>query len=280
MRSTKAMLGALALLGCARTTEAPRASGALAYREAAEVVLDVAANGEALVGRVLPAEPESDADRALAPTRLTREGRRPWRDPEVLELRYIPGTTAVLTLTRAHTLTRRPSPDAPAVELDREVFGPLSLDALGTAVVYTRGDPPELTVMRRDLSSGDVVAVAPSLVPAWCPALSADGSEVVVVASPEGHPALFRVRVGEAPRPWVLPPGAPLPMGPNAPLVFGDALVFEDESGLHALGLDGTSRRSLPGVAHPVLSADGLGVLALRGTALVRLSTGDFEVGR
>lgn len=280
MRSTTAMLGALLAAGCARTTEAPRPGGALAYREPAEVVLDVAANGDALVARVLPAEPESDADRALAPTRLTREGRRPWRDAEVLEARWIPGTTAVLTLTRAHTLTRRPSPDAPAVELDREVYGPLSLDAHGTAVVYTRGEPPALTVVRRDLRTDESVALAPSLVPAWCPALSADGSEVVVVASPEGRPALFRVRVGEAPRPWVLPPDSPLPMGPNAPLVFGDALVFEDESGLHALGFDGTGRRSLPGVVHPVLSADGLGVLALRGGSLLRLSAVDFEVAR
>lgn len=277
MKASAVVIGVLLAAGCARTTEAPRPVEALSRRAPAEVVLDVAANGDALVGSVLPAEPESDADRVLHPTWLTRAGRRPLPGGDALELRWIPGTTAVLTLTRAHTLTRRASPDAPAVELDREVFGPLSLDARGTAVVYTKGDPPELSLVRLDLRTGVASPLAPGLVPAWCPALSPDGSEVVTVASPEGHPALYRVRAGEAPRPWALPPGSPLPMGPGAPVVFGDALVFEDEAGLHALGLDGAPRRSLPGVRHPVLSGDGLAVLAHRDGALVRLSARDLE---
>jgi len=278
MKTAAMILGAaMAVAGCARTTEAPRPAEALSYRASTEVVLDVAANGDALVGRELPAEPESDADRVLSPSWLTRAGRRPWRGGDVLEARWIPGTTAVLTITTAHTLTRRESPDAPAVELDREVFGPLSLDARGTAVAYTRGDPPMLSLVRLDLRTGVATAMAPGLVPAWCPALSPDGSEVVVVASPEGHPALFRVRGAEAPRPWVLPPGSPLPMGPNAPVVFGDALVFENETGVHSLGLDGSPRRSIPGVRHPVLSADGRSVLAHRDGALLRWTAGDLE---
>lgn len=69
---------------------------ALAHRAPAEVVLDVAANGDALVGRVQPAEPDSDADRVLALAWLTRGGRRPWRGGDVLEARWISGTTAVL----------------------------------------------------------------------------------------------------------------------------------------------------------------------------------------
>jgi len=277
MKASAVVTGALLAAGCARTSEAPRPVEALSLRAPAEVVLDVAANGDALVGRVLPAEPESDADRVLHPSWLTRAGRRPLQGGDALEVRWIPGTAALLTLTRAHTLTRRASPDAPAVELDREVFGPLSLDARGTAVVYTKGDPPALSLVRLDLRSGVASPLAPGLVPAWCPALSPDGSEVVAVASPEGHPSLYRVRVGEAPRRWALPPGSPLPTGPGAPLVFGDALVFEDEAGLHALGLDGSARRSLPGVRHPVLSGDGLAVLAHRDGALVRLSARDLE---
>lgn len=280
MRSIAAVMAALVLGGCARTTtaEAPRPVEALSLRAPGELVLDVAANGDALVGRVREAEPESDADRVLRPAWLTRAGRRPWAGGDALEARWIPGTAAVLALTTGHALTRREAPDAPAVELDRDAYGPLGLDARGTAVVYTRGEPPMLTVVRLDLRTGVATSLAPALVPAWCPALSPDGSEVVVVASPDGAPALYRVREGEAPRPWVVPPGSPLPTGPGAPVVFGDALVFEDEAGLHALGLDGSRRRSLPGVHLPVLAADGLEVLAQRGDALVRVTARDLEV--
>ncbi len=280
MKASAVVFWAVVGLGCARTTEGGRPAEALSYRAPSEVVLDVASNGDALVGRELPSEPESDADRVLRPAWLTRAGRRAWRGGDVLEARWIPGTTAVLTLTTAHTLTRRETPDAPAVELDREVYGPLSLDSRGTAVAYTRGEPPMLSLVRLDLRSGVASAMAPGLVPAWCPALSPDGSEVVLVASPEGHPALYRVRAGEAPRPWVLSTEGPLPMGPNAPLVFGDALVFEDESGVHSLGLDGSRRRSFEGARHPVLSADGRSVLAHRDGALLRWTAADLEAAR
>lgn len=280
MKASAVVFGVLWMTGCARTTEAPRPAEALSYRAPAEVVLDVAANGDALVAAVLPAEPESDADRVLRPGWLTRAGRRSTFGGDVLEVRWIPGTTAVLTRTTARTLTRSETPDGPAVELDRDVTGPLSLDARGTAAVYTKGEGPESTLVRLDLRTGVAAAMAPGMVPAWSPALSADGSEVVFVASPEGRPALYRVRIGEAPRVWSLPPGSPLPTGPGAPVIFGDALVFEDEAGLHALGLDGSARRSLPGVRLPVLSADRRTLLAHRDGALLRLTARDLETVR
>lgn len=56
----------------------------------------------------------------------------------------------------------------------------MSLDAAGRRVVYTRGDPPELQVVRAEVATGEATPLAPSLVPAWCPALSPDGREVIV----------------------------------------------------------------------------------------------------
>ncbi len=278
MRSHAYLL--LALVGCSRVVEPARPVGPLAHRAPGEVLLDETAHGEALVAEVAPAPEGSDGDRVLRPTWLARDGRHPWRGGDVLEARVIPGTTAVLTITTEHVLTRRATPDGAAVELDRDVYGPLSMDAHGTALAYTRGDPPALSLVRYDLRAGRAAVMAEALVPAWSPALSADGSEVVVVASPEGTPSLYRVREGEAPRPWVLPPGSPLPTGPGAPVVFGDALVFEDEAGLHALGLDGVARRSLPGVHGPVLSRDGVTLFAQRGATLLRLGVRDLEVAR
>lgn len=270
----------LVLVGCTRVVEPARPAEPLSHRAPNEVVLDELPNGDALVAQVTPAPEGSDGDRVLRPAWLSRDGRHTWRGGEVLEARTIPGTTAVLVLTTEHVLVRRATPDAAPVELDRDVYGPLSMDARGTALAYTRGDPPELSLVRLDLRTGRSAAVAPGLVPSWCPALSADGSEVVVVASPEGTPSLYRVREGEAPRRWALPAGTPLPTGPSAPVVFGDALVFEDEAGLHALGFDGAARRTLAGVHGPVLARGGAALIAQRGTELLRLSARDLEAPR
>lgn len=271
--------GWLLLVGCARVVEPARPSDPLARMEPGEVLLDELPGGAAVVARVLPPPEDSDGDRVLRPALLTREGRRPWRD-DVLEARAIPGTGALLVLTTGHVLTRRATPDGAATELDREVYGPLSLDARGTAVAYTRGDPPALSLVRLDLRTGRAAVMAGGLVPAWCPALSADGTEAVVVASPDGAPALYRVREGEAPRRWELPAGSPLPTGPSAPVVFGDALVFEDESGLHALGLDGSPRRGWSGAHGLVASRDGSTLLTQRGATVLRLGARDLEAPR
>lgn len=253
---------AMVLVVCACTPEAtpshrvapPAPRAPLAERAADEVVVDLRADGDALVGRVLPVPENSDAERTLSLRWLTRGGARAWRFAErpTLEARFVPGSGAVLVLTTEHSLLRLDAAGAEPVVLDREVYGPLSLDASGRRVAYTRGEPPTLEVVRADLASGALTPLAPSLTPSWCPALSPDGSEVLVVASPEGTPAFYRLRDGAAPTRWSLPAETPLPTGPTAPVIFGDAVVYESDGALVSLGLDGALRGSQRGVALPV----------------------------
>lgn len=255
----------------------------LALRAEGEVVLDLSARGDALVARPLPVPEDSDADRALSVRWLSREGARPWRfaaEP-VLDARFVPGGGALLVLTTRHELLRLDAPDAAPRALDANVYGPLSLDPLGRAAVYTRGEPPELEVIRADLRDGTLRAMAPGLAPAWCPTLSDDGREVIAVASPDGAPGLWRLRDDAPPAPFAVPAGTALPTGPSAPVVFGDALVYESDGALHALGLDGTRRRTLPALGLPVRVAGAPAILAQtpqRGA--VTLSPRDLEVAR
>lgn len=252
----------LALMVCACTPDAtpsrrvtpPAPLAPLAARAADEVVVDMRGDGDVLVGRPLPVPENSDADRALSLRWLTRGGARSWRYAETpaLEARFVPGSGAVLVVTTEHTLVRLDAPGAEPSLLDRDVYGPLSLDAAGRRVVYTRGDPPTLEVVRADLATGALTPLAPSLTPSWCPTLSPDGREVLAVASPEGTPAFYRLREGAPPARWNLPADVPLPTGPTAPVIFGDAVVYESDGALHTLGLDGVLRGSQRGVSLPV----------------------------
>jgi hypothetical protein len=85
---------------------------------------------------------------------------------------------------------------------------------------------------------------------------------VIAVASPEGTPALWRLREGEAPTRWSVRDGVALPTGPSAAVVFGDALVYESDGALHALGFDGAPRRALRGLGLPVLVPGAATLLA------------------
>ncbi len=260
MRARSLLPLALALCACTpdpappRRVAPPAPLAPFAQRASDEVVIDARADGDLLVGRPLPVPENSDADRTLSLRWLTRGGPRAWRfaGQVALEAHFVPGSGAVLVLTTEHTLLKLDAPEASPATIDREVYGPLSLDATGRRVVYTRGDPPTLEVVCADVSTGTLTPLAPSLTPAWCPALSPDGSEVLVVASPEGTPAFYRIRDGAAPARWEVAPDTPLPTGPSAPVIFGDAVVYESDGALHTLGFDGVSRGSLRGVGLPV----------------------------
>lgn len=262
MNPRTVLLTTLTLLsGCARETPAREPSrgggggGVLARRAEGELVADLSHRGEALLARPLPAPEDSDADRTLRVRWLTPQGARRWRFDglPVIEARFIPQRDALLVITTDHRLLRLDGPEATPRALDERVFGPLSLDALGRAAVYTRGEVPMLEVVRVDLGDGTVRPLAPTLVPAWSPTLAADGGEVITVASPEGTPGFYRLREGTAPQRWMLPADTPLPTGPTAAVVFGDSLVYESDGALVALGFDGSRRKRLAGAGLPVL---------------------------
>jgi hypothetical protein len=238
----------------------------MALRAHNEVVLDVSSAGELLVGREIPPPPDSDADRLLELRWVTGQGTRPWRfdGDEVLEARFVPRSSAVLVLTREHALVRVDHPERTqeqGVEIDRAVLGPLSIDSAGRYVVYTRGEMPDYQLVRAEIATASRVALAPTLVPAWCPTIMPDASEVLVVASPTGTPAFYRVREDREPERWDLPAETPLPTGPGAALVIDRSIVFQSDGAVVSLGLDGTLRASLQGRSLPVLSADGTRIL-------------------
>ncbi|MEZ4406054.1 MAG: hypothetical protein R3A52_06230 [Polyangiales bacterium] len=181
--------------GCSRERSPSRpamspvlaASPALDRRAANEELVDLAADGRALVARELPAPENSDADRVIAARVLPPDAQGEVTAlGDVLDARFIPSTRALLVITRDHHLERRDGTTRTAI--DEHVFGPLSLDAVGRYAVYTRGEVPDLALARVDLTTNRAEAVAPTLVPAWSPAISPDGAEVVVVASIEERP--------------------------------------------------------------------------------------------
>ncbi|MDP3274428.1 MAG: hypothetical protein Q8Q09_04485 [Deltaproteobacteria bacterium] len=236
-----------------------------------EFVLDVSALGDELRARALPVPEQSDADRTLAVRWRLRDGSvRAWAfaDRPVLDARFIGRTQALLVLTTQHELLRldTQNPDATPVTLDREVLGPLSLDDAGRWVVYVRGEMPEYQVMRADIEGqSQPVALAPALVPAWSPMITPDGHEVIFVASAEGSPAMFRVRDSGAAHRWMLPPNVPLPTGPSAPVMVGDAMVYESDGAVFRLGLDGSDRGTLPGYSLPIRMLDDTVFVQRRG---------------
>lgn len=252
-RRVKSLLpwGAALFVACAseRSSPAP-VRDPLQLRAPDELLADLSLGGEALVARELPPPEESDADRTVTLRWLTTAGARPWRfhGVPVLEARFLPRDGALLVLTTRHALVALDAPNAEPRVLDEHVYGPLSLDDAGRRVAYTRGEPPELQVIVYDLAGGVATPLAPSLVPSWSPALSADGTEVLVAASPEGSASFWRLRPGSPAQRWDLPADTPMPTGVTAPVLFGDAVVYESEGALRVLGLDGRLRRSLPGV--------------------------------
>lgn len=285
MKPLRTILLAAVLMACSREPAATgRAAAAITVPGApGEFLQDLRPDGVALTARVEPAPENSDADRRITVT-FRRDGVTvPWRlaDEAVLDARFVPRHEGILALRADHTLVRLDAPDATPVVIDQHVDGPLSVDALGRFVAYVRGEVPEVRAYRAEIATGAVREVAPSLAPVWCPTLSADGAEVVLVASFEGAPALFRVPVGGAPARVAVPSGAALPSGPAAPVVYGDTLVFEDARGVRALSLRDGASRAIPGLRLPVL-ADGAILAqrvgdATRATALTTLQARDLE---
>ncbi len=281
MRNARLALVAL-LVSCApEPFDSPRATvlsqSALALRAADELVVDLAANGDSLVARETPPLPDSDIDRLLTVRLLSSGGARSWRfeGEEILDARFVSNGAAVLVITRDHRLVRVDQPfarDAAVIEIDRDVLGPLSLDREGRSVVYVRGEMPDYQLVRADVERATTQAIAPSLVPAWCPTLAPDGGEVLVVASPDGTPGLYRVREGRAPEAVSLPAETPLPTGPAAAVIVGRTMHYQSDGAVVSLSLDRFTHSQRSGASLPVLSADRARVLVHDGARLAELA--------
>lgn len=253
------VLVATALLAACEGDVAPAAAPlalALPSPGAEEVILDVRADGATLFGRVVPPPPNADPDRLLV---LRSElGGQPiagaLEGTQVLDARFAGG--ALVVLGTDHVLYAHEG--GAVVELDAQVFGPLS--AAGDRVAYVRGEMPELEVARADVRTGAVESVTQGMAPAWSPALSPDGREVIFVSGVTGSPRLYRSEGGAA---RALPPVERFPTAPSAPRWVDDRLVFEDEQGVAAIDLrEGALVFSAPSARELFAMPDGrLGAL-------------------
>lgn len=231
----------LLALGCAEPAAAGRAGLTEAPPPATaadEVILDLRGDA-AIVGRLEPAPPGSDADRVLVLRGAGLDGRR------ALDARFV--GDAVVVLGADHVLTLVDG--ARETALDEHAEAPLSV--AGEAIAYVRGEMPDFEVVRAVPATGEVRALAPQLRPAWSPALSEDGREVVFATSAAGTPRLHRTGRGYV-------GGARFPTMPGGPAWRGDALVLEDERGVAWVDV-GTGQvvRDEPGLHDLVATADG-----------------------
>lgn len=209
--------GADARLGPAELTAAPA-------QDADEVVLDTRADGAALFGR-LEAYPENaDPDRVLT-LRVVGAASEALEGARVLDARF--AASGVVVLDEAHELALVRD-DGTRVLLDTGVEGPLSVEA--ERVAYVRGEMPEFELAIADLRALEARTLTQGMAPAWSPALSTDGREIVFVSGAGGSPRLYRVDAsGGSPR--ALAPSARFPTAPVAPRWEGGVLRFEDELG-------------------------------------------------
>jgi hypothetical protein len=191
-----------------------------------EVVLDRRADGARLMGRLEPVPENADPDRVL---RLQASGASlapALHDARVLDARFAPDD-ALVVLGADHVLRLHLASGA-EIPLDGQVEPPLSL--VGQRVAYVRGSPPELEVAVVDLPSGAVYTVTEGMAPAWSPALSPDGTQVLFVSAREGSPRLYVAPTAGGP-PRALPPTERFPTAPIAPRWEEGALRFWDEQG-------------------------------------------------
>ena len=197
-----------------------------------EIVLDRRADGATLWGRLEPIVPNSDADRILIvraePPVAGVDGAR------ALDARF--AGDAMLVLGADHVLRSHQQgahQQGAITELDRAVEAPLSV--AGRSVAYARGEMPFFEIARADLDTGGARAITQGMAPAWSPALSPDGREVVFVSSAQGSPRLHRVDAAGTVTP--LPATARTPSSPRAPTLEGDRLTFDDEQGRTTIDL-------------------------------------------
>lgn len=238
--------------GCNRGPE-QELGGLDTGRAADEIFQDVGDDGTRLFASVQPALPHSDAPRTLVVRWLERDvGPTSWafEGQGVLDARLVPATGSALVITAARELVLLESRHAEPVPLDTRVHAPLSLSGDGRYVAYSRGEVPDLEVVRFDLSSRTAAGATRGMAPAWSPALSEDGSRLVFVSGKSGLPELWElarngsvVQLSDRQRDPV-----PFPQGPTAPIWSGEHIAFESPDGVQVLSLAPLRvARALPG---------------------------------
>lgn len=204
--------------------EARTATRAQALEQAPELVLTQRAQPDTRITALpVPVREGVDALRVLTLTRVPAGlGLEP--GARVLDAQWV-DEESVLVLGADQVLRHHTEQGVRVV--DEHVLGPISVS--GEVAAYVQGEPPDLWLAVADLR-GEQVQRLKDVAPAWSPALSQDGREVLFVASHEGRPHFFVRRAdGELES---LPTGQRTPSSAVAPLWRGGALFFEDERGV------------------------------------------------
>ena len=141
----------------------------------------------------------------------------------VLDVRLTPQGAVVLHAD--HTL-RLHATDGER-QLDVGVDPPISVAA--RQVTYVAGNSPMLQLRRVSLDGGEPESLAPDIVTAWSPVMSADGREVIFSASVDGWSKLMR-RDAEGTLHRL--EGRRVPSASVAPHWRGRHLIFQDEHGV------------------------------------------------
>ncbi len=119
----------------------------------------------------------------------------------MLDARFLPRSEAVMVVTKSRELGLLQTPDGPSTVLDNEVEAPLSISETGRFLVYSKGEMPFFEISQYDLDARQAPMATEHMAPAWCPAISSDGGEIVFASSFNGLPRLYRARIGaETPR--------------------------------------------------------------------------------
>lgn len=187
-------------------------------------ILDVDGSKESaartLAGFVVPTRTRTDALRTVVLSEVP-DGLDSLSGQAVLDAQFVDDGAVVLG---ADHVLRHYTPTGER-ELASDVLGPLSTAA--GRVAFVHGMPPDLRLAVIDLEAGETRALASELTTVWSPALSPDGREVIVAASEDGRPQLFRVDpTGNV---HTLADFGAIPSSPTAPIWRDGRLTFEDD---------------------------------------------------
>jgi hypothetical protein len=256
--------------GAALSDPAALVAALASQKEAGEEIYVVGVGGEWVFAQVLEAPPFAD------PARLIKARRggalSAWLAPEVPieDVQPVAGGK-LYAITVDRELVELEATGHVSRVLDRQVQGPLSVARGGELVAYVRGEVPELVPVIREVGAEATREVEVSSV-VWSVALSEDGTSITFVEGGESGARVVRADArGGAGREELRVEHGLFPVGPRAPLWYGQRLVFESEHGLVVREADGRVKQlngalpvRLPGVQDALLVHRGSAPVLVR----------------
>ena len=241
--------------------QSPRAG--LASLEVRQLeVIESAQDGRVLVGRALPAPPQSSARLLFEPVLFDERGREAALPPvgRLQDARFAPLPSKLLALLDEHEILWLWDGSSPGAEqVDTGVFPGFDFSHASDMLVYSKGVEPELDAWRLDLATRSRTQLTHDQEPVWGFAFSPDDKRIVYVGSQGGFPSLFTMGLDGTARARLTNRGvsdasvldettlAPIPDGRRPPVWGAGAIYVENAAGVHAIDAQGRVVWSLPG---------------------------------